>query len=71
MQAQMSQGKEEELTLLECAEEHIDLNRHHNHQGQLQPQHVTLCTNTTQLLSCLDTDVRWIMPTTWIICGTW
>jgi hypothetical protein len=25
MQAQMSQGKEEELTILECAEEHIDL----------------------------------------------
>ncbi len=22
-------------------------------------------------MSCLDTDVRWIMPTTWIICGTW
>jgi hypothetical protein len=64
-------SREEELTLLECVEEHIDLGRHHTHQGQLQPQHVALCTNTTQLLSCLDTDVRWIMPTTWIICGTW
>jgi hypothetical protein len=64
-------SREEELTLLECAEEHIDLDKHHNHQGQLQPQHVALCANTTQLLSCLDTDVRWIMPTTWIICGTW
>lgn len=33
-------SREEDLTLLECAEEHIDLDRYHSHQGQLQPQHV-------------------------------